>query len=184
MKALIFSGSTRSGSINRKLTGALILKLEDAGFEVTQISLSDYDMPIYNGDWEDKHGAPESAKKLAAHFKSHDAVIIVSPEYNGGLPGLLKNTIDWLTRLGDMKHYHSPVFGIASCTPGAMSGIMCMRQINYILGRLGGEVLPVQCGVGNAGDAFTDDGLLARDNDIKLAEKFADGLKTRVARKG
>lgn len=184
MKALIFSGSTRKDSINRQLTDALTPKLEEAGFAVTQISLSDYDMPIYNGDWEDKHGAPDAAKALAEQFKSHDAIIMVSPEYNGGLPGLLKNTIDWLTRLGSMDHYHSPVFGIASCSPGPMSGIMCMRQINYILNRLGCEVLPVQCGVGNAGDAFTHDGKLARDKDNGLAEKFAGGLKARVSRKG
>lgn len=184
MNVLIFAGSTREGSINQKLVEALSGQLTTGGFDVDAITLADYDMPIYNGDWEEAHGAPEATTALAAQFKSHDAVIIVTPEYNGGLPAILKNTIDWLTRLGDMSHYHAPVFGIASCTPGAMSGIMVMRQVNYILGRLGCEVIPAQLGVGPASSAFTDDGALANERTKAMAEKFVASLKERVERKG
>lgn len=183
MNVLIFAGSTREGSINQKLVDALSGELTSGGFDVDAITLADYDMPIYNGDWEEAHGAPEAAKALAAQFKSHDAVIMVTPEYNGGLPAILKNTIDWLTRLEDMSHYHAPIFGIASCTPGAMSGIMVMRQVNYILGRLGCEVIPTQLGVGPAGSAFTDEGTLANERTKAMAEKFVASLKARVERK-
>jgi len=184
MNVLIFAGSTREGSINQKLVEALTGPLKAGGFDVDAITLADYDMPLYNGDWEDAHGAPDAAKALAAEFKSHDAVVMVTPEYNGGLPPLLKNTIDWLTRLEDMSHYHAPVFGIASCTPGAMNGIMVMRQVAYILNRLGCEVIPTQLGVGPASSAFADDGSLANERTQGMAEKFVTSLKERVERKG
>lgn len=184
MKVLMFAASTRKGSINAKLITAVEKRFASAGFDTTVVSLSDYDMPIYNGDWEAENGAPETAKELAALFKSHDAVFIASPEYNGGLPALLKNTIDWLTRLGDMEHYHKPIFTIGSCTPGVMSGIMVMRQIQYILNRLGAELIPVQLGVGSASEAYNEDGSFAREFNINMADKMIGQLKSRLERKG
>ena len=118
MKLAIFSGSTRTGSINQQLQGALLPRIKLAGFEVSSLSLADYEMPLYNGDWEEANGAPKAAKELAAKLAVHDAVIVISPEYNGGLPAGLKNTLDWMTRIGSMDQFHKPIWAIASCTPG------------------------------------------------------------------
>lgn len=180
MKIAIFSGSTRSGSINGKLVTALTTPLKTAGFDVTVLSLSDYEMPLYNGDLEGEQGAPKSAKALSDVLKAQDAVWVVSPEYNGGLPPILKNTIDWLTRLDTMDHYHNPIWVISACTPGAMSGIMCMRQIQYILTRIGTQVLQFQMGVGFAAGAFNSDGTLARENDQSFADRVISALKSRL----
>ena len=180
MKLAIFSGSTREGSINRKLERALLPMLNAESFDVTVVSLADYAMPLYDGDWEDKNGAPDTAKALAKVLSAQDAVIVVTPEYNGSLPPLLKNTIDWMTRIGDMSQYHNPVWAIAACTPGPMSGIMVMRQVQYILTRIGTQVLQNQLGVGNASEAFNDDGSLANDRNIDMAKKLISNLAKRV----
>ncbi len=180
MKIAIFAGSTRTGSINGKLVNALHPLLVEAGFEVTVLSLSDYEMPLYDGDWEEANGAPETAKALAAVLSQQDAVYVVSPEYNGSLPPLLKNTIDWMTRIGTMDQYHNPIWLIASCTPGPMAGIMVMRQIQYILTRIGTQVLQFQLGVGNAATAFDENGRLARDFEKDLADKVIMNLKKRL----
>lgn len=182
MKLAIFSGSTRKGSINLKLEAALVPMLKAAGFDVTVLSLADYAMPLYDGDWEAANGAPDTAKALGKALAAQDAVIVVSPEYNGSLPPLLKNTIDWMTRIDDMRQYHNPVWAIASCTPGPMSGIMVMRQIQYILTRIGTQVLEFQLGVGNASQAFNDDGSLANERTADMATKMISTLKTRAAK--
>lgn len=182
MKLAIFSGSTREDSINRKLVSALLPRLKDHGFDVTVLSLADYEMPLYNGDWESENGAPLAAKDLASKLAAQDAVIVVSPEYNGGLPPLLKNTIDWMTRIGTMDQYHKPVWAIAACTPGPMSGIMVMRQIQYILTRIGTQVLQFQLGVGNASTAFDDEGGLAVEFFQNMADKMIAALAERVSK--
>ena len=182
MKLAIFSGSTREGSINRKLERALVPLLEFEGFEVTVLSLTDYPMPIYDGDFEAENGAPQAAQDLAGVLAEQDAVMVVTPEYNGGLPPLLKNTIDWMTRVGDMSQYHNPVWAIASCTPGPMSGIMVMRQVQYILTRIGTQVLQFQLGVGNAGTAFEDDGSFADSRTQDRAKSVIEKLAARTAK--
>ncbi len=98
-KILCFSGSTRAGSINTQLLGAITRELTELDCEVTRISLSDYPLPIYNGDLEEKEGVPENAIKLAKLMSEHDGYFISCPEYNGSLPALMKNTIDWMTRV-------------------------------------------------------------------------------------
>ena len=92
----------------------------------------------------------------------------------------MKNTIDWMTRIGDMSQYHNPVWAIAACTPGPMSGIMVMRQVQYILTRIGTQVLQFQLGVGNASEAFNDDGSLANDRNIGMAKKLISNLAKRA----
>jgi hypothetical protein len=69
------------------------------GAEVTRISLADYPLPIMDEDLEREKGIPENAYKLARLFASHDALLICTPEYNGSIPPLLKNTIDWVSRI-------------------------------------------------------------------------------------
>ncbi len=160
-------GSLRDGSINKRLEKALTKRFKRAGLKTTSINLATYDLPLYHGDLD----MPAGVKKLARKIKSCDGVVIVSPEYNGGLPPLLKNAIDWTSTTGK-AHFESPYWGIASCTPGPMSGIMCMRQINYILMRLGAHVSPIQVGVGNAQVAFDSKGELI----AQPSATFADNL--------
>lgn len=154
-------------------------RVKTAGGEPVELNLGDYDFPIYHGDLE----TPDSVKKLAEDWAACDGVIITTPEYNGSLPPVLKNAIDWTSTV-DKKHFTGPVHGIASCSPGPMSGIMCMRQVNYVLMRLGAEVLPVQVGTGNASKAFDDAGHLTAQPSSDLADKMISQMMTRIAQKG
>ncbi len=119
-RILVFSGSIRANSVNSRLAGTITKALADAGAEAKNISLADYEMPIYDGDLEQENGVPESAVKLGKLISEHDGVIVVSPEYNGSISPLLKNTLDWMSRdLGDIKPY-AQTFALASCSPGAL----------------------------------------------------------------
>ena len=97
-RVLVFAGSTRSGSLNRKLARAAAAALERHGLAVTLADLRDYPMPIYDGDLEASAGMPESARAFKNLMREHDALAIASPEYNGSFAALLKNAIDWATR--------------------------------------------------------------------------------------
>lgn len=171
-------GSLRTGSINKKLEAALSARAEAAGGSAVVIDLSEYELPLFHGDLE----TPENLSNLVERLSSLDGIIIVSPEYNGGLPPVLKNMIDWVSTVAKAP-FVNPVYGIASCTPGPMSGIMCMRQINYILMRLGGEVMPTQVGTGNASKAFDADGQLTAQPSSDLADKLISSMLTRIAQK-
>ncbi len=168
-------GSLREESINKRLEKALIKAFKRAGLKTTSINLAAYDLPLYHGDL----AMPAGVKKLVRKIKSCDGVVVVSPEYNGGLPPLLKNAIDWTSTVGT-EHFKSAYWGITSCTPGPMSGIMCMRQVNYILMRVGAHVSPIQVGVGNAGRAFDAKGELTAEPSATLAQKLIEDMRAHI----
>lgn len=167
--------SLRAGSINQQLETALMIKASAMGAEPTKVDLSDYEMPLFHGDLN----GPDTVKALIEHLKGFDAVVIVTPEYNGSLPPLLKNMIDWTSTV-ETGHFTGPVYGIAACTPGPMSGIMCLRQLHYILNRVGAEVVPTQVGCGNAAAAFDGDGLLSAEPTNGLSDKMLGQLIARA----
>ncbi len=178
----LLSGSSRKASMNRKLVAAMAHIFTKVNAKVRFIDLNDYDMPIYNGDYEDVNGVPDTAKKLVADLSACDGVFIATPEYNGCIPPLLKNTIDWTTRV-ELGQFTSPVYGIGSATPGALSGIMALRQLHFILNRLGAHVVPTQLGVGHSGKAFDVDGCLADAGTVSRAEKLAGQMLSAIKRR-
>jgi chromate reductase len=167
--------SLRHGSINQTLETALMIKAAAMGAAPTKVDLSDYEMPLYHGDLK----TPDTVQPLIDHLKSFDAVVMVTPEYNGSLPPLLKNVIDWTSTI-ETGHLTGPIYGIASCTPGPMSGIMCLRQLHYILNRCGAHVVPTQVGCGNASAAFDGDGRLSAEPANSLSDKMLGQLITQA----
>ena len=99
VKILIIPGSLRSGSHNVRLAGAAMAELVEAGAEVSLISLADFPLPIYDGDLEARSGVPTEAVNLKRMIGAHHGVLLVSPEYNSSPPPLLKNALDWVTRV-------------------------------------------------------------------------------------
>jgi len=172
-------GSLRSGSINAALTQALTARFDAAGVESRQIDLGSYDLPIFHGDLE----APDGVARLKADMRACDGLVIVTPEYNGSLPALLKNAIDWVSVTGK-EQFVEPIYGIASCTPGPMSGIMVLRELNYILTRVGADVVQAQVGVGLAAKAFDENGDLIIQPSSDLADAMMGQLLTRIAQQG
>src|SRR3954465_14268446 len=110
LKILIIPGSLRTGSLNARLAAAAAYQFAQAGAEVTRISLGDFPLPIYDGDLQTKSGVPKNAVNLKRMTGVHHGVLIVTPEYNSSLPPLLKNAIDWVSRVQDSGEIRGQVF--------------------------------------------------------------------------
>ena len=98
IRILALSGSSRRDSLNQKLLDQAALGAGAAGAEVTSIRLSDFDLPIYDADWEAEHGLPKGAQVLKALLADDQGLLIATPEHNGGYTALLKNALDWMSR--------------------------------------------------------------------------------------
>jgi chromate reductase, NAD(P)H dehydrogenase (quinone) len=176
-KILAFAGSTRAESFNKKL----VKGARDAGGDVTLIDLRDYALPLYDGDLEDRDGLPENAKKLKALFLANDGLLISAPEYNSGITGVLKNTIDWVSRSEtddekDLACYSGKVAALMSASPGALGGLRGLVQVRSILTNIHVLVLCDQVTVSRAQEAFTADGSLKDAKKQAAVEKHAATL--------
>ena len=169
-KILAFSGSSRKASLNQCLVDAASALCRDGGAEVTSVNLGDLDLPLYNGDFEDEHGVPEAAEDLRSTMVQHDGFLISCPEYNGSITPLLKNTIDWVSRAGagEVSPFRGKTAALVSASPGALGGLRGLVHVRAILGGVGVLVVPTQCAVGSAMDAFDDTGSLAKEPQAKL----------------
>lgn len=166
-KILAFAGSTRTASFNHKLVEVAARGAEAAGASVTVIRLSDYTMPLYDGDWEEQNGIPEPAKKLKSLMFSHQGLLIACPEYNSSITGVLKNSIDWVSRIEEgekpLQAFKGKVVSLMSTSPGALGGLRGLVHVRAILGNVGCIVLPDQVAVPLATKAFDADGALTDD---------------------
>ena len=164
-KLLVFAGSTRLDSFNRKLAGVAATLARASGAEVTHIELVDFDIPMYNADLE-AAGTPPDVMRLKALLLAHPAWIICSPEYNGSYTALLKNTIDWASSpvKGDpdwargTESFEGKVVGLMSASPGALGGLRSLSHLNPLLQTLQCWVAPKQFALSNAGQAFDTNG--------------------------
>lgn len=163
-KILVFAGSTRVGAYSGKVADCAQLELALQGSEVTRITLADYPLPLMSEDLEREDGIPDNAYKLARLFASHDALLICTPEYNGSLPPLLKNTIDWVSRpLPEQSGYvpfQSKAVALMSASPGALGGMRGLRHLRDVLTELQMIILPKQVSLTAAHQAFDDAGNL------------------------
>ena len=121
LKILVIPGSLRTGSLNARLAAAAAYEFAQAGAEVTRISLGDFPLPIYDGDLQAKSGVPKNAINLKRMIGAHHGVLIVTPEYNSSVPPLVKNAIDWVTRVQDAHETRGQVFrGPRLCDRGGV----------------------------------------------------------------
>jgi NAD(P)H-dependent FMN reductase len=155
--AITLCGSLRRDSINEILRRHMSMKLREAGVEVTDLSLADFEMPLFNQDIEDAGDSPESAVRLAGLFRSHDIVLIITPEYNGGLPPLIVNTLAWLSRTKPSPFRHA-IFGIGGVSDGKYATIFGLSHLRDSLSKVGALVAPTLLGLGPWPDVFDADG--------------------------
>ncbi len=120
-KIAAMSGSIRAGSLNTALAVAALESAAGHGADIDFIDLGAHPLPIYHGTLEELHGPPTAAAALVERLASADGLFIATPEYNGGPTGLLKNTIDWITRV-DMVAFQSARIGLMAATPGSKGG--------------------------------------------------------------
>ncbi len=174
-RILAFAGSARRDSLNRKLLAVVVEATRAVGGDVTLLDLNEFPLPLYHGDLEDKEGLPANALKLIEQILKHDALLIASPEYNSQITPLLKNTIDWCTR-ADENPLRGKVAAVVSASPGMFGGIRSMTMARQLLTHLGCYVVPAQCVLPHADEAFDPNGRLQDTRAQKAAVAVANEL--------
>ncbi len=175
VRLLAFAGSSRRDSLNRKLLTAAMEAVREAGAEVTLIDLNDHVLPLYQGDLEDAQGLPPAAAALVALIQSHHGLLIASPEYNGMVTPLLKNTIDWCTR-ADENPFAGKVAAVVSASPGPFGGAKSLQQAQQLLFKLGCHVVPGGTTLAHADKAFDAEGRLTDARALKSLKALAASL--------
>jgi chromate reductase, NAD(P)H dehydrogenase (quinone) len=181
MRVLVFAGSTRIASHNRKLAREVAQMARERDAEVTHLELGDYDIPMYNADLEAR-GTPTEVMKLKQVFFEHPAWLVCTPEYNASYPALVKNTLDWLSSPvkgdpvwnDDFRFSRGKVVGVLSASPGALGGLRSQSHLIPLLLNLHCWVAPTTYALGRAGDAFDEQGKLKDEAARKRAGAVID----------
>lgn len=179
-RALVFAGSLRKGSFTGATAHALrALAPKDMAIEVYPLP----DLPNYNPDNEGE-AAPAVVAELRAAISAADGLVIVTPEYNRSIPGLLKNLVDWGSRpVGQSVLRGKPIATLAA-SPGAQGGIRALVELRRLLNLIGAyEVpgpeiavpeVPKRLGVDDAGDpVFTDEATASMVTKLLKALQYA-----------
>jgi chromate reductase len=172
LKILVIPGSLRTGSHNAKLAAAASHELAQAGAEVTRISLGDFPLPIYDGDLQSRFGVPKNAVNLKRMISAHHGVLIVTPEYNSSVPALVKNTIDWVSRVQDAQETRGQVFrerafAMAAASENRLGGTRSLAALRLILSACHATVIPNQLALSFASEAYDDMDRLKHPADIE-----------------
>jgi chromate reductase, NAD(P)H dehydrogenase (quinone) len=181
LKILVIPGSLRTGSLNAKLAATAALELAQAGAEVTRISLGDFPLPIYDGDLQTKSGVPKNAINLKRMVGVHHGVLIVTPEYNSSVPALVKNTIDWVTRVQDAHETRGQVFrerafAIAAASESRLGGARSLAALRLILSAGHATVIPNQLALSFASEAYDDMDRLKHPADVEALKAMTRQL--------
>jgi chromate reductase len=154
--AITICGSLRKDAINEVLRRHMSRKLREAGVEVTDLDLAEFEMPIFNQDLEAEH-TPEAAKRLAEMFRTNDIVLIITPEYNGGVTPLVANLVSWVSRQKPSPWRHA-IFGIGGVSDGKYATIFGLSHLRDSLSKVGALVVPTLLGLGPYPDVFDAEG--------------------------
>jgi chromate reductase len=181
MKLLVFAGSTRQNSFNRKLARVTAAMATASGAARPTSRLADFDVPMYNADLE-AQGTPADVMRLKQLMHDHPAWIICTPEYNASYPALLKNTLDWVSSpvkgnpewTDGFKSTRGKVVGVLSASPGALGGLRSQSHLAPLLINLECWLAPKNFALGRAGDAFDDTGALKEERAQKSVQAVID----------
>ena len=172
LRILVFSASLRKNSLNTQLARLAMSAIEKNGGIVDFANMSEFDCPSFNQDLESSNFHPAGAEELRKRILANHAFVISSPEYNGSMPGLLKNTIDWVSRFRPQpfNERHSLLMSASPSMGGANHGLWSLR---IPLEKLGSNVFSSMFSLATAHKAFTPEGMIA---DETLAKRFEDNL--------
>jgi NAD(P)H-dependent FMN reductase len=165
-RLLFFAGSARTGSHNMRLAKLGTAIAEANGIAATFADLGDYPLPLFDQDLQNSEGIPQNARKFEALMKVHTGIFIACPEYNASTTPLLKNTLDWVSRIRNdgeepLAVFKTRVFALGSSSPGGMGGLRGLNTVRTVLELgLGALVLPEQFAVPRAAEAYDEHGHL------------------------
>lgn len=168
------SGSLRRASFNSGLLRAAAA-LAPEGVEITIGSIRD--VPLYDGDREEAGGLPESVRRLQAQLAASDGLLLVSPEYNSAVPGVLKNALDWMSRGDGFGAFNGKPVAVAGASPGRFGTAFAQDHWLPMLRAL--KTRPWLQGrliVAGAEDLFDDAGTLTDDKTCRQVARFVEGF--------
>lgn len=165
---LVFSASRRNESLNATLARLAADTIAKHGASVDHASMSDFDVPAYDGDLERDEGLPPGAEELRRRLLASDAFVIASPEYNASMPGLLKNAVDWVSR-SRPQPFHQRHGLLLSASPSMVGGNRGLWSLRVPFEHLGARIYPDMFSLAQAHTAFDADGRIA---DPQLHERF------------
>lgn len=169
IRVLGFAGSLRAASFNRALLRAAVERVP-VGSEAEIFDLTD--VPMYNGDVE-AEGDPESVVALKASVHAADLVLIVTPEYNGGLPAVTKNAVDWVSRPPRPHAWDGKPVAILGTTPGRLGTVSAQRTLRVSLSGLNAHVMDQpRTIIPGASTVFDDNLALTDEGTIERLDKF------------
>lgn len=176
-RLLTISGSLRQGSYNRMLLREAVL-----AFGAAEVTEADLHLPLYDGDLEAANGVPSKVQLLARQISETDAVVIAAPEYNKGITGVLKNALDWVSRVPGAAFKDKPTVVISASagrTGGETAQFMTLSCLTQLQARLlpGTAVL-----IAGAPEAFDAEGRLKDEMSRKLLSDRMAGLRAELAR--
>ena len=155
MKVLLFAGSLRKDSLNKKVvrfTDKILKNIKDV--ESIVVDLQPLQIPVYDGDIETA-GIPAGVLTLAKHIAEADAIIISSPEYNGSMSSPLKNTLDWVSRVKPMPLMNKPIL-LLGASPGALGATRGLAHARQPMETMGNFLYPQAMGFMHADQAFDE----------------------------
>jgi chromate reductase, NAD(P)H dehydrogenase (quinone) len=169
-KILAFAGSLRKNAYSKRVLNVAVAGARQAGADVTTIDLGDYPMPIFNFDEYEKK-FDDNALRFQDILSEHDGLLIASPEYNGSLPGGMKNAIDWVSRsnekYGMYQVFKGKTAAMISASPGIFGGLRSLSHLRGVLSIMGVNVIPAEIAVSFAGQKFDGDGWEMTDEKFK-----------------
>lgn len=172
LSILVFSASFRKDSHNTRLAKLASLIIEKNGATVDFANMSEFDCPSFNQDLESNNVHPAGAEELRKRILKNDAFIISSPEFNGSMPGSIKNVIDWVSRFRPQpfNEHHALLM---SASPSMGGGNKALWSLRMPLEHLGARVFPNMFSLAAAHKAFTQEGKIA---DETLTLRFEENL--------
>lgn len=187
VKILAFAGSARKASFNQQLVTIAASGASAAGAAVTVLHMADFEMPLYDADFEATMGLPEKAKVFKQLLIEHDGFLIASPEYNSAFSPLLKNVIDWASRAESpdelpLLAYKGKMAAIMTTSPGGLGGLRGLVFLRMLLANIGVTVLANQKNIAFATKAFTTEGTLINGTDQAAVMALGAELANTLAR--
>ena len=181
LKILVIPGSLRTGSLNARLAALAALEIVQAGAEVSRISLADFSLPIYDGDLQAKSGVPKNAINLKRMIGAHHGVLLVTPEYNASVPPLLKNAIDWVSRVQELQEARGDVFrnrsfALAGASQSRLGAARALQALRLILTSCHANVIASQLTLAFADQAYDDMDRLKNEGDIAALKQLVAQL--------
>jgi NAD(P)H-dependent FMN reductase len=173
VSVFVVGASLRSASLNNRLASLAARAIERAGSTADVATIADFDCPFYDGDVEAEAGVPDQAQRFCERVRANDAFMIASPEYNASMPGVLKNLIDWVSRLRPQP-FNGRQGYLMSASPSMIGGNRGLWSLRIPLEHLGARVYPDMFSLAQAHEAFGADDRIANE---MLQKRFDDTIK-------